>query len=69
MVVNPFYLARPVRLERTTNRFEVCDSIRLSYGRMIRSHAMKDLRACTTDEKRFADGEVILQRFQLQWGE
>jgi hypothetical protein len=42
MVVNPFYLARPVRLERTTNRFEVCDSIRLSYGRMIRSHAMNE---------------------------
>ena len=29
-------LARPVRLERTTNRFEVCDSIRLSYGRVFR---------------------------------
>ena len=28
-------MARPVRLERTTNRFEVCDSIQLSYGRFL----------------------------------
>ena len=28
-------MARPVRLERTTNRFEVCDSIQLSYGRYL----------------------------------
>gem|GEM_PF-6828114 len=26
-------MARPARLERATNRFEVCDSIHLSYGR------------------------------------
>ena len=34
-----FNLVRPVRLERTTNRFEVCDSIQLSYGRNI-SHSV-----------------------------
>jgi hypothetical protein len=28
-----YFLARPVRFERTTNRFEACDSIQLSYGR------------------------------------
>ena len=40
----PFYLARPVRLERTTNRFEVCDSIRLSYGRIMTSHVLDNLK-------------------------
>lgn len=29
-------MARPVGFEPTTNRFEVCDSIQLSYGRLIR---------------------------------
>ena len=28
-------MARPVGFEPTTNRFEVCDSIQLSYGRII----------------------------------
>ena len=28
-------LVRPVGFEPTTNRFEVCDSIQLSYGRMV----------------------------------
>ena len=28
-------MARPVGFEPTTNRFEVCDSIQLSYGRFI----------------------------------
>ena len=31
-------LARPVGFEPTTNRFEVCDSIQLSYGRFILFH-------------------------------
>ena len=37
-------LARPVGFEPTTNRFEVCDSIQLSYGRIISCHAMDDLK-------------------------
>ena len=31
-------MARPVGFEPTTNRFEVCDSIQLSYGRFIFFH-------------------------------
>ena len=35
-MANPlFSLVRPVGFEPTTNRFEVCDSIQLSYGRFI----------------------------------
>jgi hypothetical protein len=33
-------MVRPVGFEPTTNRFEVCDSIQLSYGRNIRLNHM-----------------------------
>ncbi len=36
-------LARPVGFEPTTNRFEVCDSIQLSYGRFIRFLSRPDI--------------------------
>ncbi len=33
-------LVRPVGFEPTTNRFEVCDSIQLSYGRVVSNTKM-----------------------------
>ena len=35
-------MARPVGFEPTTNRFEVCDSIQLSYGRFILFWRLQD---------------------------
>ena len=42
-------MARPVGFEPTTNRFEVCDSIQLSYGRFILFRAARVLYVGVSD--------------------